>query len=395
MPTIAAPVRASQYCNGDGSNEDAGFSAFLAALTAGGRVYDGIIDIPVSLASAKTLSGYVGNLRGEGAGRLIFTGGTDGLTIDNSGLGVTQNVSLSMSRVGIFTTGLSTGTGLRVKGSSTNSQQLVSSLDASDLVLSGETPSAGWQISFEGTQLKKARIVGINTRGLIPALSGGIHNMSQSALFSIYLHDGCNQLNIINPRLDWGQYGVYVGSLAGEEQNEGIVLDGGDVRAHRFGFVADPTNGQQYQSRGVHYDTSNIGVSLGKDGAIDADFSFVTGNFFLRSSIEGFTGSYTPIVVNANYAIVSGNNMFVNGLGGTGGRFSWSDSVGITIGSDTDSAKVGRSGISDNIITGFNTPIHLRSKTTGCLVSSSLIYPFGNPNAGGIMDDGAGNTVIP
>ncbi|NSZ15603.1 hypothetical protein [Agrobacterium vitis] len=398
MPVVVSPIRVSQYCNGDGINEDAGFSSFLSALTSGGRVYDGIIDVPVSLASAKTLTSYVGNLRGEGGGRLIFTGGTDGLTIgltiDNSGLPGANNSVLTLNRLGVFTTGLSVGTGLRVKGSSANGNNLIPSVFASEITICGETPSAGWQIGFEGTQLKKSKLDAVATRGLIPEAVGGVSDMSKSALFSMYFHAGCNQVDINSPRLDWGQYGVYVGTpVSGEEQCEGIVVNGGDVRAHLFGYVADPDAGAQFQSRGVHYDTSNIGVSFGKDNAVDCDFSFITGNFFLRSSIQGYNGSYAAVLLNANYGVVSGNNMYVGGaVYAPTGRYPYSDSVGITIGSDSDASKIGACPVTSNVITAFVTAIHLRPKTKNCLVSSTRIDPaFAG---GGIMNDGTNNTIV-
>ena len=388
---IKAAVRASQFCLGNGTNEDVAFAAFLAALKDGGRQYDGIIDLPINLSSVATLTSFSASLRCTADAYLLNTGSSDGLFINNSALTGAELRTLGLEMT-LLTNAANVGVAFRFRGSEVQTDNLIDALDIQKLVMMGTSTSEGWRYGFDGTQIKNTKLANIFTRGRVPSTLGVAGALDNSTLFSVYLHDGCNQVTIDDPRLHWGTYGVYVGQDVGEDLSEGIVIRGGDVKAHRAGFVADPSQGQQFQSIEVHYDTTATGVSFGKNGANSTDFSFADGNFFLRSGAEGYTGTYVGINMNNNYSQVNGNTIWTGGSPSIGGRVPWTDSVGISIASDVDNNKEGVTSVDSNILVGQDVPIVLRSFSSGCK-GVNIPRSFGNPGYVGIDDNGTGNSV--
>lgn len=390
---LASPIKLSSYVNADGTNEDAGFAAFLAELQRGGKSYDGLIDVEVRLGRSHTLAGYSGGLGSAGEGALVFTGGTDGLIIDNSGLSGAVLSTLRIYGVPIRTTGVNVGTALRIIGSEPGGDELVPQLHMMFPRAEGVTTATGWLIGFALEMIKSSKIEFPVFRGCVPPLeSNGFCDLDNSALHAMYIHNGCNEVEISYPRFDWGRYGIYVGREPGDQMCEGIVMRGGMVRAMRAGYVSDLDAGEQFQSLGVHYDTTAIGVLFGRDFSISTNFSFVSGNFFLRSRAEGYAGAYAMIATNCNYQQIYNNTGRVAGDEGLAGRYSWSDSSGIRIGSDSDPNKVSRGRLDGNILNGFGLCIHLLNSAEN-MRGQNTCNREGNVGQVELLDTGAGNLV--
>lgn len=385
---IASPgVRLSTYCDGDGSLEDVGFNAFLAALTAGGRYLDGIIDIPVRLSSSKTLTGYMGTLRGVNDGRLIFTGGTDGLIIDNSAVASGYLNTFCSDGLVILTESDGLGVAFRYKASTVAGDLLVPSVDIDGLSIRGIDQYKGWQKGAVFDRVMQSRISNATVRGRTTGLDAGC--MESGFEFV----NGCNMVDIYSLKAEWGLTGILVANVG--SFSEGIRLYGGHIRAMRRGMeTAAP--GEYHQAKGVHFDTTQNGVIFGADGVSGSDYSSVEDCFFLRSDAEGFDFTYISVLLRNQGSVVANNRITLNGDLDGGGVSRQHDSYGVIGGSYADTSKQARAAITGNRIEGPIYPIHLRPSTKQCNVKGNSIDALGNASmtAGGILNDGGANNSV-
>ncbi|MBB4005785.1 hypothetical protein [Allorhizobium taibaishanense] len=381
---IRSPLKVSLYCLGDGTNEDTKFSQFFAELQDKG--VDGVIDIPVRLASSKTLSGYMATLRAAGAGRLIFSGGTDGLVIDNSAVASGFVNTFGIDGLGLYTETDGVGVGLRFVGSDYIADNLVRSLHFERLRLYGVETNKGWS---KGGVIKRAVGSVINSIYVRGRSSLAANDLQVGVEFS----DGCNTVDLNNPYVTWGELGILVKNEG--RPTEAIRINSGSILAMRQGFVA-LSPGQYHVAKGVHFDTTRIGVSLGADSVNGSDFSSVEDCFFLRSEAELYSAlQYVSIILNCNYAAARGNRIHISGETDANGVSRQNNSYGIVVGSITDTTKIGRATVSDNGVSGAAIPVNLRNNTTGCDVTDNRIDAYGNVNmtSGGILDQGADNNT--
>lgn len=385
---IKSPVKLSQFLSSS-PDTDAAMDAFLAALKDGGRQYDGLIDVAVNLAAPKTLENYTGTLEGTNDSYLCFTSVGNGLTIDNSDVEWYDPRTLKLFNLTILTSvgAEQTGTGLRVFGSSVQSDNLVPTLDAEGVNVMGNIPANGWNVGMEITQIKKASLRALRFRGRVPSTLNVAGCLDNATHINLMVHNGCNQVDITGLRADWARYGVAVLRYSGDTMSEGVNLYGGDIRASRIGYLAQAGEGCQFQINSTHFDVTSRGVVIGDPDNNGGHFSLVRGGFFLRSAVETLAADWMAIDYNTMHGVITDNIVWTPAHNGSGVL-----AVGINIGRDGISNTGQYVIVANNQLIGQDTGIVTRNTSTS-VAGRNMCLAAGNTGHVSVLNTGTGNNL--
>lgn len=329
---IQSPLKVSSFCQGDGTNEDGGLSAFFAELVS--KQVDGVIDLPVRFASTKNVGAYFGTLSGAGEGRLINSGGTDGLVFDYSGVTSGYARPLCLENLELLTETDGLGTAIRYTGSDYINMTQIHSVEWDRIRAYGVDDTKGWH---KFAQFRRA-----NNGVLYNPSSQGRSSFASPGYMSVGLEflDGCNFFDIHSPILSWMATAVKVTNSG--EMTEAIRLHGGVIQATQIGFLSDAP-GAHHVSTGVHYDVTRVGIWWGVDNIIGAsDFSFAVNNWIIRAEAEplydpdiGRVRDFVAILANSNDNVITDNEVWVpSGL--VDGYNRQENSYGIVVASNSD-----------------------------------------------------------
>ncbi|WP_197435857.1 hypothetical protein [Agrobacterium vitis] len=388
-----APLNATDYgvLPSLGSMTTAAVAFIMLANTLGRPAYFPAGDY--NFATQPVVSSLRVGIHGDGQDttRFVSGPGASGLRIDNTGLTSDQR-TIEVSGIGFVTTGAGSGVGLTYLGSPIESTVLKRSISIERCRFGGITAASGWE---NGAILNKALCYSVTNCYFVGAsavFDSAPANQTDAALV---FGNGSNLGTISNNIFDW----VYTALTdADATDTEGFYFTNNAVRASINGVMIGANSGSHFYIADNHFDVVQRAVKLGTDGLIGQDYSTVRNNFILRASAAswgtaGAPNEFCAIEVIANSANITGNEILLTGKV-VGDVENYKNSVGIRVGSVSDSNKQGRAVVANNILTGATTAVLLQAYARRCLVANNVAQDFGNPDAVGYVNNGGVTNLI-
>lgn len=341
---------------------------------------------------------------GEDLTRFIFnaaSGGTSGITLDNSTLNTDQR-TIHVTGIG-FLRATTAGSGIAINfiGSPIEGGELRRSIIINKCRFSGLTPTYGWQYGIKLTKALSFIITENYFSGAVGVFDSAPSTVMASA---VYFGDGTNIGDISNNIFDWVYSAVKAfDSLPSDSSNfsEGINFHHNTVRATMLGFDVE-VKGQAYWITDNHFDVVLGAVKLGFENIIGENNSKISGNFILRAGAASWGTSGSPkefcaIDCNTNFVVITDNDIPIPGdipSDGSQTIARWTNSIGVRIGSLTDANKQGRAMVSNNIFSGLSKFVHLRTSARRCRVTNNSGEDFSNVNTISYINDGGISNII-